>query len=675
MASPVSDVDHPANYHVLLVGVDDYKTRPLHGCVNDIDAVQRVLLDRMGIAPAQIRRLASPHADAHHHPTEIHSEPATLDSLCNALAELGKPDRVGPTDHVFIYYAGHGARDGFSSDGRRFHREALVPADWDPRAREPRLLYDFQLNELLRAIVDKTRSVAFVMDCCHAAGATRDFFDPGDWTPRFLELPPGDGSRSGPLPAARGALPASTGHPERLAASIEDCQVVSACLAHERAQEGRGPDGASQGLFTRALLAALKGVPDAELGTVTWGRIWQVLCADVQKTNPGQHASLIGHLGRAVFGGPPGEGDTGIPVLPREDGYRLEIGELAGVTRGAKLAVYGPQPVYFSRLGSEEDRKERVGVLRVTEASRATATATAEGSPFELPPGARARLVDPGQKERLRYAVVPRDAHVERLLAGTPLLELVENPVQADVRLELGDGRWFVTDGIHGTGRVKVPGTNRGDDTPVLFTLLPAELDCARDVLEHYYLYSRPLRIAERADDLPRGSLELRVLQCAQGTVSAGEAQTGGLPEAPSRAERSYLVQSGMLVCFEATNQTPHRLRVTLLNSAASGKVQLLGDEIVEAGAHHVFWAGGALGSPFQMTPPRGFDRCIDRLVAIGRTSVGHDLSHLRVDRSFAEIIQRSRSSGRGAGDRPGEKASVLEHWTATEVIIETRRP
>src|SRR3954452_10802868 len=143
MPSPVNDVDRPANYHVLLVGVDDYKTRPLRGCVNDIDAVQRVLLDRMRLAPAQITRLPSPHPDARHHPTEIRSEPATLDNLRTALAELGKPGRVGPTDRVFIYYAGHGARDEFSAEGRRFHREALVPADCDPGAHDPRLLYDF----------------------------------------------------------------------------------------------------------------------------------------------------------------------------------------------------------------------------------------------------------------------------------------------------------------------------------------------------------------------------------------------------------------------------------------------------------------------------------------------------------------------------------------------------
>jgi hypothetical protein len=654
----------------LVSDVDAYTSHPLRGCVNDVDAVQRLLLGpRMGLAPAQIRRLASPHPDAHHD-TSVPSEPATLANLRHELQGLA--EGVERTDRVFIYYAGHGTRDEFTADGRRFHCEALVPADWDPDASDPRLLYDFELNTWLRAIVARTRSVAMVMDCCHAAGATRDFLDPGDWEPRFLGVPRSHGSRSEP-PPVRGALPTSAGPPERLAASVEDCQVISACLAHERAQEGRGAGDIRRGLFTHAWLAALDDVPtNVDLTAVTWGRIWQRLCAGVQQRNPGQHASLIGHPGRAVFGGPPAEGDTGIPVSLREERYRVEIGTLAGVTKGAKLAVYGAEPVFFPRLGSMDDLGARVGVLRVIEEGLATATATAEGSSFKLPPDARARLIEPGQNERLRFAVVPRDADLEERLASAPLLELVADPVQADVRLERGDGRWFVTDGIHGTGRATVPGANRGDDTPVLFALQTAELDCARDVLEHYYLYSRPLRVAGRARDLP-GSLALRVLHCPQGALSSAEAQAGALPEARSRAERSYQVPSGSLVCFAATNQSLHRLRVTLLNSAASGKVQLLGDEIIEPGAQHVFWAGGALGSPFQMTPPRGLERCIDRLVAIGRTSVGHDLSYLRVDRSFAEIVQRSRSASRAAGDRR-ERDSVLEHWTASEVVIETRR-
>ena len=52
-------------HHVLLIGIDAYDGGGmLTGCVNDIDAVQRLLLDRVGVPPAHIRRLAAPRTGA-----------------------------------------------------------------------------------------------------------------------------------------------------------------------------------------------------------------------------------------------------------------------------------------------------------------------------------------------------------------------------------------------------------------------------------------------------------------------------------------------------------------------------------------------------------------------------------------------------------------------------------
>src|SRR6476661_6818027 len=48
-------------YHVLLIGIDAYDGGGmLTGCVNDIDAVQRLLVDNVGVPRTQIRRLAAP---------------------------------------------------------------------------------------------------------------------------------------------------------------------------------------------------------------------------------------------------------------------------------------------------------------------------------------------------------------------------------------------------------------------------------------------------------------------------------------------------------------------------------------------------------------------------------------------------------------------------------------
>lgn len=45
-----------SRYHILLIGIDSYAIKPLHGCVNDVDAVQRLLLSpRMGIPRESIK--------------------------------------------------------------------------------------------------------------------------------------------------------------------------------------------------------------------------------------------------------------------------------------------------------------------------------------------------------------------------------------------------------------------------------------------------------------------------------------------------------------------------------------------------------------------------------------------------------------------------------------------
>src|SRR5690349_17555668 len=60
----------PSTYHVVLIGVDAYPDgyTSLSGCVNDIDALEALLLNesRTGVAPERVRitRFAAPHEGA-----------------------------------------------------------------------------------------------------------------------------------------------------------------------------------------------------------------------------------------------------------------------------------------------------------------------------------------------------------------------------------------------------------------------------------------------------------------------------------------------------------------------------------------------------------------------------------------------------------------------------------
>jgi hypothetical protein len=636
----------------VLIGIDAYRAKPLGGCVNDVDAVQRLLIDRAGVPPENIRRLVSPGATAPGATapgaTAVPEVPATLENIRAALAELTAEVQAG--DRVFFYYSGHGVRVPFAQDGGyTIHREALVPVDAEADAASPRLLYDHELNAQLARLAQRTRAVTCVLDCCHSAGVTRNPGLPGA-TSRSLD-PARHLNWRAPRP---GAGPAPTrGEDEAPAAG--GYHVVSACLDFELAMETAADEGICHGLLTRAFTRAMDGIPDDELGAVPWSRIWQAMSAEVEARNPWQHLWTGDNLARAVLGGPAVDGDPGLPIRRAGDAYELGAGALASVTESALIAVYGDQPARFPPAGSVEDRASRCGLLRVTRASRDSARAVAEGAPFELPPGARGRLVEPGAPARLRCALVPPNERVAAELRASPFLEVVEAS-RAQVRLQEAAGQWLLVDDVH---------DETEDDA--LAVLRPDQLVCALEVLELYYQYALPLRMAAAAGDLP-GALRLQVLLC-DGEISPAAAQLARLPEAPTEGASAYHLRHGAPVCFRVHNTSTERLRVALLNSAASGRVQVLGDAVIDARSAYVFWAQSTLGKPFRMTVPPGRRQGIDRMVAIGTTAMGKDLGYLRVERRFADILNPMRSSFKDLGGA----APPRDRWTATQVIVKTR--
>lgn len=662
-----------ATYHVLLVGIDDYKEQPLEGCVNDIDAVQRLLLGpRLGLPVERIRRLASPRADRLDRlRSTIAEQPATLANVRAALTALGS-EEVSPGDRVLIYYSGHGVRVRVrSTHGGTFFREALVPVDFGHGGLN--LLYDYEINELLRAIVARTRSVTLVLDCCHAASVPRGSSTQPPLV-RTISKDVLDALIHGHALDDPGDSDGAMTGQRRLASGVDDCHVVAACLGNQKAYEDDRPGELRHGLLTSALLAALRAT-DLDLSTVTWGRIWQTVRAEIARGKQSQDPVMFGSPGRAVLGGPPVDGDVGFTVTSPGSRHRIEAGTLAGVTEGAVLAVYGERPARFPPLDAPDDHRARVGMLRVASATASTALADPL-EPFALPPGARARLVQAGKEARLRCAWLPAHPELSAAIAGSPLLEEVD-PETADVRLvwapsipgaplpsrpALASGRWLLTDRRH---RVD-PGA------PALFALRPLELHRARALLEHYHAYARPLRIVTHASDLP-GALELSVLRWSGLALRAEEAQTVPLPDAPARDANVYSLQDGEAVCFQVHNGSPCALRVTLINAAASGRVQPLGEEVIEPGSSHRFWAHSALGEPFHMQLPRGTQRGLDRLVAIGTTAMERDLGYLQVDGTFAEAVAVTKSHGKDLAVRVArERVERVERWTATEVILET---
>jgi hypothetical protein len=229
----------------LCVGIDEYASAPLNGCVNDARR-WKATLERLGFPDVQL----------------LTNGQATRDGILSALGTLLESRRPG--DLVVFQYAGHGTHlPDLNGDEEDNEDEALCPFDLD----QGRFLVDDDLAEVLAGLPDGVNLTCF-FDCCHSGTVTR-LVRPG--------APAAVGVRGGParkryLRATdamiqahrefRRARPAARGRSGRraLGRSSADMKevVFTACRADQVAYESEG-----QGDFTRLVTELLRdGLPD-----------------------------------------------------------------------------------------------------------------------------------------------------------------------------------------------------------------------------------------------------------------------------------------------------------------------------------------------------------------------------------------------------------------------------
>jgi hypothetical protein len=642
-------------YHVLLIGVDAYDGGgSLTGCVNDIDIFQRLLIDRVGVPPEHITRLAAPRLTGGPHETDVPEELPTLENMRAALTRLGSND-VSADDRVFIYYSGHGTQclvDG--GDGRRFSREALLPKDKKCGA-EYRLLFDWELNTLIARIASRTPAVTVILDCCCSAGATRSIDSDTSTADRFwphseiYELAAGEASPTEPIRGVATALGA-----------LQRCQVVSACRDDQRARESIGDGERANGELTRALVTQLMAVPDSELRDLRWGRIWRAIEAAVREANPRQSPWLSGNFGRRVFGfGQDEDADPGFAIVQGPFGYRVDVGTLAGVTPGAEIGVYGPDPPSFPLLGSMEDSIASKGRIRVTRAERSTCTGVAM-EPFVLPEAPRGRLVRVADSSRLRVSLSVENKDLTKMLTSSSLIELVGEGDAELTLVRLRSGDWALVDDVHGTGEFI--------DEPVLAVIPSDRLEVARSVVEHYHDYALPLRMARTCRDLP-SLLHLWLLDCGVATIADKHAQDPNLPQLRPGERAPYEIADGGRVAVVVANAAEMTLYVSLFDCAASGRVLLLGEKAVPKRSKHVFWLYDTLSDPFIASLPHDRAVGVDRIVAIATTRPNAPLSNLIRHQSFADLIYPEWRSKTELSDQIGV-TEPAEAWTSAVTAL-----
>ncbi|MDI1442459.1 caspase family protein [Polyangium sp. 6x1] len=645
------------------MGIDAYeRVEPLRGCVNDVDALEALFLDRLSVPAEAITKLVAPHPGSSRR-SRVPEERATAERLRAALEVLAG-DRVGAGDRVFIHYSGHGTQ--VSPRGTRTTREALVPVD---ALAGGSLLFDDEVNDVLRRIAARTGDLTVVLDCCCSAGATRSALRPEDSAIRFCPVDD-DPDLLSPV-SLRGGGELDAGLLSSFDPSDPGFLVVASAQSSEPAHEGLDAGGIRHGAFTAALLDLLAREPDERIHALRWTDVWQALRARVTSSFPSQHPCLLGRRERRLFGGPFRRQDPGYPVSEIDGEYQIHAGALVGLGPGATVAIYGPTPEVFPPLHSPEDLGARRGLLRVESATLSSAMAVPVGGAFRVGEGARGRLVKPGKMDALVVGLDPFDDELARWLSAEGPFSVVPAEGRGERAWEVfvgrsPDGRRWIGDVVYGLDAA-------GSEGEAPLAWVPGEdRHALLRALLHYARYNLPLRLVRRCHDWP-GILRMRVLDARNvGELAPEELADPPLPEAepdPGRRYR-YRVVDGEPVCFSVENRSSTPIFAQVINCAASGRVELLGQTQLEVAPwrRQAFWLRGHLGRAFSCRVSAGRSSNVDRLVVVGTTSPEVDFGYLRVKESFEEASRGARR------DMLLDEEAPAERWTATMVAVEIVR-
>jgi len=135
-------VPNEGKYWALIIGIDAYQyVRPLKTAVTDAQGIRDVLMELYGFEPDHI--------------TMLLDEDATRDNIVGAL--YGMADKAGPTDSVFVYYAGH----GYFSDNHQVGW--WVPVEGRLGVPGPNIM-DAEIRNYVKSM--KARHVYLVVDSC-----------------------------------------------------------------------------------------------------------------------------------------------------------------------------------------------------------------------------------------------------------------------------------------------------------------------------------------------------------------------------------------------------------------------------------------------------------------------------------------------------------------------------
>jgi hypothetical protein len=351
------------NIYALLIGIDGYNDNRLYkdlkGCVRDINLVASYLLETVKIPSERIFKLTSPNPEVAQTIATKDPEPtyANIVAQFKAITELAQPE-----EQVYIYYSGHGGRATTiypELKGADQEDEGIVPSDIGAGGR---YLLDVELAMLLKRMTDKGLIVTVIMDSCHSGGVTR-----GDGAIR-------SGGGTDKTPPNLKSLVASL---EELSTNwktltekvdgdiawvppIKNYLLLAACRPNELAYEYAFDGKERHGALTYWLIKTLATSSTA----LSFSKLYDRVCAQIQSKFPQQLPMLIGDGTRAVFGNehlPPQYSVTVINVDAKQKQITLNAGLAQGLSNGTRFAIYPLTATDFS------NRQQQLAIVEIVE--------------------------------------------------------------------------------------------------------------------------------------------------------------------------------------------------------------------------------------------------------------------------------------------------------------------
>ncbi len=318
----------------------------------------------------------------------------------------------GPNDPALVYYSGHGGRAANPryQPGNRLPQilQYIVPTDH--KAGSFKGILDFELSLLLGQLTSKTRNVAVILDCCHAAPMSRMLLKV---RPRAIPSVWHEGVEEH-LQSLRLEL---TGlHPESNPNAVRMVATEADKSAYEFVQE----DGSYAGAMTTALLFVLKEAGEAD---VSWHALGMRVREIVLSHIPEQRPEVEGPSQRLLFSTNEANREGAVVFFRQEGQPFLRVGRLLGSQIGAEYGLMPSQAVAY-QPGKEIARATVIAVegnvsrvdLRILEPAT------------ELTDGALAfPLRLPFQKRNVRLlGGSPVDDQLHIAVASSPFIEFTE---------------------------------------------------------------------------------------------------------------------------------------------------------------------------------------------------------------------------------------------------------